>query len=135
MAHYFGHWLELGRRDGVQLPKVFMVNWFRKDENGRFLWPGFGENSRVLAWVFERCDEQAGADETPIGLVPAQGALDTHGLEISPEEMAKLMDVDPEEWREQLPRIRDHYAIFGEELPDELTRQLDVLEQRLDASA
>jgi phosphoenolpyruvate carboxykinase (GTP) len=134
MAQYFAHWLEIGRRDGAQLPKVFMVNWFRKDENGRFLWPGFGENSRVLAWVFERCDERGGAQETPIGLVPAQGALDTDGLEISHEEMAKLLDVDPEEWREQLPQIREHYAIFGERLPGELARQLEVLEQRLNTS-
>ena len=134
MADYFAHWLELGRRDGARLPKVFMVNWFRKDESGRFLWPGFGENSRVLAWVFERCDEQGGAQETPIGLVPAEGALDTHGLEITPEAMAKLLDVDPEEWRAQLPRIGDHYAIFGDALPDELARQLEALEQRLNAS-
>jgi phosphoenolpyruvate carboxykinase (GTP) len=134
MARYFAHWLVIGRRDGAQLPKVFMVNWFRKDENGRFLWPGFGENSRVLAWVFERCDERGGAQETPIGLVPAQGALDTDGIEISPKEMAKLLDVDPEEWREQLPQIREHYAIFGERLPGELARQLEVLEQRLNTS-
>jgi phosphoenolpyruvate carboxykinase (GTP) len=134
MARYFAHWLVIGRRDGAQLPKVFMVNWFRKDENGRFLWPGFGENSRVLAWVFERCDERGGAQETPIGLVPAQGALDTDGIEISPKEIAKLLDVDPEEWREQLPQIREHYAIFGERLPGELARQLEVLEQRLNTS-
>ncbi len=77
MADYFAHWLALGRRDGARLPKVFMVNWFRKDDGGRYLWPGFGENSRVLAWVFERCDEQGGAEETPIGLVPSEGALET----------------------------------------------------------
>ena len=134
MADYFGHWLELGRREGAELPKVFMVNWFRKDEGGRFLWPGFGENSRVLAWVFERCDGQGGAQDTPIGRVPAEGALDTEGLEIPPEDMAKLLDVDPEEWRAQLPRIGEHYAIFGDDLPDELARQLEVLEQRLNAS-
>jgi phosphoenolpyruvate carboxykinase (GTP) len=134
MADYFGHWLELGRREGAQLPRVFMVNWFRKDEGGRFLWPGFGENSRVLAWVFERCDGEGGAQDTPIGRVPAEGALDTRGLEIPPEDMAKLLDVDPEEWKAQLPRIREHYAIFGDDLPDELTRQLEVLEQRLSGS-
>jgi phosphoenolpyruvate carboxykinase (GTP) len=134
MADYFAHWLELGRREGAQLPKVFMVNWFRKDESGRFLWPGFGENSRVLAWVFERCDGQGGAQDTPIGLVPAEGALDTEGLELPPEDMAKLLDVDPEEWKAQLPRIGEHYAIFGDDLPDELARQLEVLEQRLTAS-
>ena len=134
MADYFAHWLELGRREGAQLPKVFMVNWFRKDESGRFLWPGFGENSRVLAWVFERCDGQGGTQDTPIGRVPAEGALDTEGLEIAPEDMAKLLDVDPEEWKAQLPRISEHYAIFGDDLPDELARQLEVLEQRLNPS-
>jgi phosphoenolpyruvate carboxykinase (GTP) len=135
MADYFAHWLELGRHEGAQLPKVFMVNWFRKDESGRFLWPGFGENSRVLAWVFERCDGQAAAQDTPIGRVPAEGALNTDGLDIAAEDMAKLLDVDPEEWRAQLPRIREHYAIFGDDLPDDLARQLEVLEQRLNASS
>ena len=135
MADYFAHWLKLGRHEGAELPKVFMVNWFRKDESGRFLWPGFGENSRVLAWVFERCDGQAAAQDTPIGRVPAEGALHTEGLDIAPEDMAKVLDVDPEEWKAQLPRIREHYAIFGDDLPDELARQLDVLEQRLNASS
>ena len=135
MADYFAHWLELGRHEGAQLPKVFMVNWFRKDESGRFLWPGFGENSRVLAWVFERCDGQAAAQDTPIGRVPAEGALHTEGLDIAPEDMAKVLDVDPEEWKAQLPRIREHYATFGDDLPDELARQLEVLEQRLNASS
>ncbi len=133
MADYFAHWLALGRREGAELPKVFMVNWFRKDESGRFLWPGFGENSRVLAWVFERCAGQAAAQDTPIGRVPAEGALNTEGLDIAPEDMAKVLDVDPEEWKAQLPRIREHYAIFGDDLPDELARQLEVLEQRLNA--
>jgi phosphoenolpyruvate carboxykinase (GTP) len=135
MADYFAHWLKLGRHEGAQLPKVFMVNWFRKNESGRFLWPGFGENSRVLAWVFERCDDQAAAQDTPIGRVPAEGALNTEGLDIAPEDMAKVLDVDPEEWKAQLPRIREHYAIFGDDLPDELGRQLEVLEQRLNASS
>ena len=135
MADYFAHWLALGRREGAELPKVFMVNWFRKDESGRFLWPGFGENSRVLAWVFERCAGQAAAQDTPIGRVPAEGALHTEGLDIAPEDMAKVLDVDPEEWKAQLPRIREHYAIFGDDLPDELARQLEVLEQRLNASS
>jgi phosphoenolpyruvate carboxykinase (GTP) len=135
MADYFAHWLKLGRHEGAQLPKVFMVNWFRKNESGRFLWPGFGENSRVLAWVFERCDGQAAAQDTPIGRVPAEGALNTEGLDIAPEDMAKVLDVDPEEWKAQLPRIREHYAIFGDDLPDELGRQLEVLEQRLNASS
>ena len=131
MADYFANWLEVGRREGAKLPKVFMVNWFRKDEGGRFLWPGFGENSRVLAWVFERCDDQAGAQETPIGLVPAEGALDTAGLDVTQADMAKLLAVDTEEWVAQLPRLKEHYAIFGERLPAELREQLQALENRL----
>jgi phosphoenolpyruvate carboxykinase (GTP) len=131
MADYFAHWLELGRRDGAQLPKVFMVNWFRKDEGGRFLWPGFGENSRVLAWVFERCDDQGGTEETPIGLVPSADALDTGGLDVSPEDMAKLLAVDADEWTAQLPQLKEHYAMFGERLPSELREQLLALERRL----
>ena len=121
MGDYFGHWLESGRRAGAKLPKIFMVNWFRKDDEGRFLWPGFGENSRVLAWVAERCDGRAGAEETPIGLVPSADAIDTSGLDVSPAAMAKLLDVDPDEWRAQLPRLREHLASFGDALPEELT--------------
>jgi phosphoenolpyruvate carboxykinase (GTP) len=131
MADYFGHWLQTGRREGAQLPKIFMVNWFRKDENGRFLWPGFGENSRVLAWVFERCDDEGGAEETAIGLVPSEGALDTSGLDLPADAVGKLLAVDVDEWRDQLPRLHEHFAMFGEKLPDELAAQLDALEERL----
>jgi phosphoenolpyruvate carboxykinase (GTP) len=131
MADYFGHWLATGRREGAKLPKIFMVNWFRKDDEGRFLWPGFGENSRVLAWVFERCDEQGGAEETPIGLVPAADALDTSGLDLSEGAIARLLRVDAEEWRGQLPRLHEHFAQFGDKLPDELAAQLEALERRL----
>jgi phosphoenolpyruvate carboxykinase (GTP) len=130
MADYFEHWLATGRRRGAQLPKIFMVNWFRKDE-GRFLWPGFGENSRVLAWVFERCDDKGGAEETAIGLVPPEDALDTSGLDLQEDAMRKLLDVDPDEWRAQLPRLHEHFATFGAKLPDELRAQLDALESRL----
>ncbi len=131
MADYFGHWLQIGRREGAKLPKIFMVNWFRKDGDGEFLWPGFGENSRVLAWVFERCDDNAGAEETPIGLVPAGDALDTSGLDLPDEAVAKLLRVDAEEWRGQLPRLHEHFAQFGDKLPEELERQLNALEERL----
>jgi len=133
MADYFGHWLQIGRREGAELPKIFMVNWFRKNGDGEFLWPGFGENSRVLAWVFERCDDAAGAEETPIGLVPSSDALDTSGLDLSDDAVAKLLRVDAEEWRAQLPRLHEHFAQFGDRLPDELERQLDALERRLDS--
>jgi phosphoenolpyruvate carboxykinase (GTP) len=131
MADYFSHWLEIGRREGARLPKIFYVNWFRKDEDGRFLWPGFGENSRVLEWVFRRCDDAAEARETAIGLVPAPGAIGTDGLGVGEEAMAKLLAVDPEEWEVQLPQVREHFATFGAHLPDELRDQLDALEQRL----
>src|SRR5215203_249458 len=131
MADYFGHWLATGRREGAQLPKIFMVNWFRKDDDGGFLWPGFGENSRVLAWVFERCDDKGGATETPIGLVPSEDAIDTSGVELPADAVAKLLSVDPDEWRGQLPRLREHFAMFGEKLPDELAAQLEALEKRL----
>ena len=135
MADYFAHWLELGRREGVHLPKVFMVNWFRKDDSGRFLWPGFGENSRVLAWVFERCDDEGGAEQTPIGLVPAEGALETAGLGLSAEDMEKLLSADTDEWIAQLPQLKEHYAMFGERLPAELREQLHALETRLRAES
>jgi phosphoenolpyruvate carboxykinase (GTP) len=131
MADYFRHWLETGRREGARLPKIFMVNWFRKDDAGKFIWPGFGDNSRVLAWIFRRCDDEADAAETPIGLVPAPGAIETQGLDLSPGEMEELLKVDPEEWSVQLPQIEQHYAGFGDSLPEELRRQLAVLEQRL----
>ena len=110
-----------------------MVNWFRKDDAGNFIWPGFGENSRVLAWIFRRCDGEADAEETPIGLVPAAGALETDGLGLSEDALAQLLRVDPEEWKIQLPQLQQHYATFGEALPAELREQLDRLEQRLDA--
>jgi phosphoenolpyruvate carboxykinase (GTP) len=133
MAEYFAHWLEMGRREGARLPRIFYVNWFRKGEDGSFLWPGFGDNSRVLAWIFRRCEGTAEASETPVGLVPAEGALDTSGLDISPEAVAKLLAVDPEDWNAQLPQIREHFAKFGDRLPDEVKAQLDALERRLAA--
>jgi phosphoenolpyruvate carboxykinase (GTP) len=133
MGDYFGHWLELGKREGVKLPKVFYVNWFRKDLEGKFLWPGYGENSRVLAWIFRRCEGIARADETPIGLVPSISAdgIDTEGLDVSEEALAELLAVDPELWKQQLPQLREHFKRFGERLPSELWAQLQVLEDRL----
>jgi phosphoenolpyruvate carboxykinase (GTP) len=131
MGDYFAHWLETGRRQGAKLPKIFMVNWFRKDDGGRYLWPGFGENSRVLAWIAVRCDDQGGAEATPIGLVPAADAIDVSGLDLGEGAMEKLLDVDSAEWREQLPQVRDHFATFGDKLPPELAEQLRSLEERL----
>jgi phosphoenolpyruvate carboxykinase (GTP) len=131
MADYFAHWLKIGERGQAgKLPKIFYVNWFRKDDDGKFLWPGFGENSRVLAWVFRRCDDAAGAVDTPIGRVPAEGELELEGLDLSAEEVAELLRVDEQGWRDQLPQVREHYAKF-DRLPDELRAQLDALESRL----
>jgi phosphoenolpyruvate carboxykinase (GTP) len=131
MGDYFGHWLKVGAREGAQLPRIYYVNWFRKDDEGSFIWPGFGENSRVLEWVFRRCGGEADAVETPIGLVPGAGDLNTEGLEISADEVAELLKVDPAEWKVELPGMREHFARFGEQLPDELHEQLADLERRL----
>jgi phosphoenolpyruvate carboxykinase (GTP) len=133
MADYFAHWLEIGRKaDAEKLPKIFYVNWFRKDEGGHFLWPGFGENSRVLSWVFERCTGRGAANETPIGLIPPVDGegIDTDGLDVSAEDMAELLRVDVDEWKAQLPQFREYLSKF-DNLPEELTAQLDALEQRL----
>jgi phosphoenolpyruvate carboxykinase (GTP) len=135
MGDYFGHWLEIGRRQGAQLPKIFYVNWFRKDAGGRWLWPGFGENSRVLAWVFERCAGRAEARETPIGLLPAEGGLRLDGLDVSAEDLAELLRVDVEDWKAELPSIHEHYGQFGDRLPQALRDQLAALEARLDAAS
>jgi phosphoenolpyruvate carboxykinase (GTP) len=131
MADYFAHWLKAGKRDGVELPRVFYVNWFRKDADGKFLWPGFGENSRVLEWVFRRCEGTADAVETAIGLLPAEGAINTEGLNISAEAMSELLSVDEDLVKQQLPQVKEHLAKFGDKLPAELTAQLEALEARL----
>jgi phosphoenolpyruvate carboxykinase (GTP) len=135
MADYFAHWLEIGRKaDPEKLPKIFYVNWFRKDENGRFLWPGYGENSRVLAWVFARCAGHGAAVETPIGIMPPVGpdGLDTSGLDISEKNIAELLRVDIAEWKAQLPHFHEHLGKF-ERLPKELHEQLEALDRRLSA--
>jgi phosphoenolpyruvate carboxykinase (GTP) len=136
MADYFAHWLEIGRRSGAQLPRIFYVNWFRRDDDGNFLWPGFGENSRVLAWVFRRLEGTAEANETSIGLVPpvGEGGIDTAGLDIEHEAVEKLLEVDADSWNEQLPQMQEHYAKFGDRLPGELRAQLEALERRLGSS-
>ncbi len=135
MGDYFDHWLRVGRREDVGLPRAFVVNWFRKDAEGRFLWPGFGENSRVLAWIFRRCDEEAEARDTPIGRVPTTGAIDTSGLDLSQGQLEELLAVEPDKWRAQLPQVREHFARFGDRLPGELHEQLAALERRLEDAA
>ncbi len=133
MADYFAHWLDIGASaDPDKLPKIFYVNWFRKGEDGRWLWPGYGENSRVLEWVFERASGRGQATETPIGYVPPKEALPTEGLDVDPGDLDELLRVDPAEWRAELPLLEEHYATFGDRLPKELRQQLEALEQRLD---
>jgi phosphoenolpyruvate carboxykinase (GTP) len=131
MADYFAHWLKAGEREGAELPRIFYVNWFRKDADGKFLWPGFGENSRVLEWVFRRCEGTADAVETAIGLLPAEGAINTEGLNIDEAAMRELLSVDEDLVRQQLPQLKEHLATFGDKLPTALSRQLAELEQRL----
>jgi phosphoenolpyruvate carboxykinase (GTP) len=136
MADYFAHWLEIGRRDGARLPKLFNVNWFRKDlESGEYLWPGFGDNSRVLKWVFERCDGEGGCVEKPIGLLPSEDALDLSGVDIAPEALREVLRVDADEWRKEIPLIREFFDEFGDKLPGELRDALDGLERRIEAAS
>jgi phosphoenolpyruvate carboxykinase (GTP) len=131
MADYFAHWLKMGEREGAQLPRIFYVNWFRKDDEGNFLWPGFGENSRVLEWVFRRCEGSADAVSSPIGLLPSEGAIETEGLDISEEAMRALLEVDPELVKAQLPQVVAYLAEFGDRLPAAMNEQLAALERRL----
>ena len=135
MGDYFAHWLKIGEREGAQLPRVFYVNWFRKDDDGRWLWPGFGDNSRVLKWVFERCAGTGAGVETPIGILPTPDALDTDGLDIDAADLAELLKVDPEEWKAELPSVREHLATFGDRLPAAIAAQVDALEARLNAAS
>jgi phosphoenolpyruvate carboxykinase (GTP) len=134
MADYWGHWLDIGSKEGAKLPKIFFVNWFRRDEDGNFIWPGFGENSRVLKWVFERCAGTVGAVDTPIGRLPEQGAMDISGLDIAPEVMEKLTEVDKEAWLAELGRIREHYSRFGDKIPQALRDEVVALEERLQSA-
>ena len=132
MADYWAHWLSFKDRMAADnLPRIFYVNWFRRSSDGRFIWPGFGENSRVLQWIFERCASNGDAISTPIGYVPAPGAIPTEGLDVSDEDMAELLKVDVAEWRAELSDIALHYSQFGDRLPPELGAQLEALELRL----
>jgi phosphoenolpyruvate carboxykinase (GTP) len=132
MADYMRHWLEIGRRgDEDRLPKIFVVNWFRKDDDSNFVWPGFGDNVRVLDWIMRRTDGEGEASETEIGLVPPADDIDTDGLEITDEAMEMLLRVDPGEVRQQIHQLEAHLAQFGNRLPDEVRSQLGALEDRL----
>ena len=132
MADYFAHWLSLGAKSSAaKLPQIFFVNWFRRDNDGRFLWPGYGENSRVLKWVFERLTGSASADKTAIGFLPAANSLDVSGLNIGTAELEAITSLDAAGWRDAVPQIREHYAIFGDRLPAKLHDSLNSLESAL----
>jgi phosphoenolpyruvate carboxykinase (GTP) len=131
MGDYFKHWLKIGRKAGAKLPKIFYVNWFRRGEDGHFMWPGFGDNSRVLAWVFKRCDNAVEAKETPIGLLPDPCSFDLDGLNLPQADIDELFGVDVDGWKELLPQMEEHFAKFGERLPAELPEQLTALKERL----
>ena len=132
---YMNHWLEIGKSaDASKLPRIFGVNWFRRDEeDGSFLWPGFGDNSRVLKWVIERLDGEADAVETPIGLVPTPGALDVDGLDLTEDKVAKAVAVNASDWEKELPLIEEWFSKFGDQLPAELWAELDGLKTRVTA--
>ncbi|WP_110180655.1 phosphoenolpyruvate carboxykinase (GTP) [Nocardioides solisilvae] len=131
---YFAHWVAMGKEnDESRLPRIFYVNWFRRGEDGDFLWPGFGENSRVLKWVIDRLEGQAAAVETPIGHVPAPGSLDVDGLDLTDEKLAAALAVDVEEWKAELPQIQEWFEKFGDDLPGVLWSELDTLRARLEA--
>ncbi len=135
MGDYWAHWLDIGKREGADLPKIFYVNWFRKSAGGDFLWPGFGENGRVLKWVFERCEGTVKAVESPIGNIPGEAALDLDGLdEVSREDIAELLHVDVDGWLAELPLIAEYYDKFGSSLPSALRDELEGMKQRLEAA-
>ena len=132
VGDYIKHWIEIGKAtDSNKLPKLFWVNWFRKDENGGFLWPGFGENSRVLKWILERIDGTTQAVDTPLGLLPEIDGIDTSGLDLNDLAMQRLLEVDSDSWSEEVPLIENHLKAIGDRLPEEMTSQLDYLKSRI----
>ena len=132
MGDYFAHWLSMAERtDADKLPKVFFVNWFRQGEDGHWLWPGYGENSRVLKWIFERVEGVGKAVETPIGNLPTADALDLTGLDLPEEDLKQLLTVDVEGWTKEIEGLGDFYDQFGDRLPEALRGQLAAIQQRL----
>jgi phosphoenolpyruvate carboxykinase (GTP) len=132
MGDYFAHWLAMPQRtDESKLPRIYSVNWFRKDPDGNFLWPGFGDNSRVLEWICRRLEGEADAVETPIGAVPRPSDLVLDGLDVPVEHIEAALAVNADEWRAELPTMREHFAQFGDHLPDALTKELATLERNL----
>ncbi len=132
MGEYFSHWLEMGCMLGDKVPKIFNVNWFRVDDNGKFIWPGFGENLRVLKWILDRCDNKIDAKETKIGYMPHEKDIDLNDLDISSEDLKKLLEIDEKSWQEEIISIEKHYKQFGKDLPLDLKEQLDILKKNFD---
>ena len=136
MGDYFDYWLKLGRdHDPGKLPRVFRVNWFRKDRKGGWLWPGYAENSRVIEWIFRRLEGTGQARKTPIGYVPTRDGLNVEGLKITRDAVEELLRVDPHAWLEEVPMLHDNYLSLGEHLPPELAAQLEALKERLHAAS
>jgi phosphoenolpyruvate carboxykinase (GTP) len=131
MGDYFQHWLTMGDRFGVHAPRIFYVNWFRKSPDGKWLWPGFGDNSRVLKWMCERVEGKVGAIETPIGFMPEARDLDLSGLDIPAADVKELLRVDRDAWKVELGDIEKHFAQFGDRLPKRLRQQLEAQRKRL----
>ncbi len=132
MADYFRHWLEMGRdKDPQKLPKIFYVNWFRKDESGRFLWPGFKENARVLKWMFESIEGKDVKEKSPLGYLPKDKTLDVSNLELRPNALKKLFEVDKHSWKNEVLELKEYYQLFGDQLPQEIIEELEALEKRL----
>ncbi len=131
-ADYFSHWLEMGKKSD-KAPKIFHVNWFRQDDQGKFIWPGFGDNMRVLEWILKRCADEADAVETPIGHVPAPGTLDLEGIDIDEITLERLLGVDPEAWQSELEGQKEFLEQFGERMPAEMWTQFEQLKERLSA--
>jgi phosphoenolpyruvate carboxykinase (GTP) len=134
MGDYFGHWLKMGAQaDQSKLPKIYFVNWFRKDQRGKYIWPGFAENTRVLKWIVERLDGKAEAQETPIGNTPTKAALDLDGIDLTDEQLDVLLTVDKAVWKEEASLIPADYEKFGDHLPKELYEEHDALLRRLES--
>ena len=133
MGDYFGHWIEMGKKIKKQ-PKIFNTNWFRLSDEGKFLWPGYGDNMRVLEWIIKRCEEEVGAEETAIGYVPKAEDINLEGIEdeVSEETLKEILSVDAQLWKEDVKGLEEFYAKFGDRMPKEMTEQLNNLKARLE---
>ena len=131
MGDYFQHWLHMGDKLGTKAPRIFYVNWFRKNAEGRWLWPGYGENSRVLKWMCQRVDDEVNAKATPIGLLPKAKDLDLRGLSISSQDIKELLNVDTDVWKEEILDIDEYFKQFGDRLPERIKQQLNAFKERL----